>query len=166
MEASELYRPSDRRLLVKLVPTFTGRECHVVSVTDPYGLNLGFLDRRFFLSSSSSVLVTRLSAPRSRLTTSQKMWWRRKSNPDLWIYSQELWPLDHRGGLILPEMLVPPNFDCISVTYYSTTFGPVSWRNNLSNSEKALWMLLTFTCPLSGLLLRLHSNANGGEGDA
>jgi hypothetical protein len=23
---------------------------------------------------------------------------RRKSNPDLWVYSQELWPFDHRGG--------------------------------------------------------------------
>jgi hypothetical protein len=28
----------------KLVPTFAGRGCHVVSVTDPYGRNLGFLD--------------------------------------------------------------------------------------------------------------------------
>jgi hypothetical protein len=32
---SELYRPSDRRLLAKLVPTFADRGCHVVSVTDP-----------------------------------------------------------------------------------------------------------------------------------
>jgi hypothetical protein len=37
--ASELYRPSDRRLLV---PTFADRVCHVVSVTDPYGRILGF----------------------------------------------------------------------------------------------------------------------------
>jgi hypothetical protein len=28
----------------KLVPTFTDRACHIVSVTDPYGLILGFLD--------------------------------------------------------------------------------------------------------------------------
>jgi hypothetical protein len=33
--ASELYRPSDRRLSEKLVPAFTDRGCHVVSVTDP-----------------------------------------------------------------------------------------------------------------------------------
>jgi hypothetical protein len=47
--ASELYRPSDRRLLAKLVPTFTDRACHVVSVTDPYGRILVFLDRsRYF----------------------------------------------------------------------------------------------------------------------
>jgi hypothetical protein len=32
--ASELHRKSDRRLSAKLVPTFAGGECHVVSVTD------------------------------------------------------------------------------------------------------------------------------------
>jgi hypothetical protein len=42
--ASELYRPSDRRLLAKLVPSFADRGCHVVNVTDPYGRILGFLD--------------------------------------------------------------------------------------------------------------------------
>jgi hypothetical protein len=43
--ASELYRPNDRRLSAKLVPIFADRGCHVVSVTDPYGRILGFLDR-------------------------------------------------------------------------------------------------------------------------
>jgi hypothetical protein len=44
--ASELYRPSDRLLSEKLVPTlFAEGRCHVVSVTNPYGCNLGFLDR-------------------------------------------------------------------------------------------------------------------------
>jgi hypothetical protein len=43
--ASELYRPSDRRLLKKLVPSFVDRGCHVVSVTDLYGCILCFLDR-------------------------------------------------------------------------------------------------------------------------
>jgi hypothetical protein len=33
------------RLSAKLVPTFADRGCHMVSVTDPYGRNLGFLDR-------------------------------------------------------------------------------------------------------------------------
>jgi hypothetical protein len=42
---SAIYRPSDRLLSAKLVPTFAHRGCHVVSVTDPYGRNLGFLDR-------------------------------------------------------------------------------------------------------------------------
>jgi hypothetical protein len=47
--ASKLHRPSDRRLLAKWLPTFADRGCHMVSVTDPYGPILGFLDRcRYF----------------------------------------------------------------------------------------------------------------------
>jgi hypothetical protein len=44
--ASELYRPSDRRLSAKLVPIFADRGCHVVGVKDPYGRILGFLDHK------------------------------------------------------------------------------------------------------------------------
>jgi hypothetical protein len=39
-----LYRPSDRRLSAKLVPTFADRGCHVFGVTYPYGRILAFLD--------------------------------------------------------------------------------------------------------------------------
>jgi hypothetical protein len=46
---SEVYRPSDRRLSSKLVPTFEDRECHVVSVSDHYGRILGFLDRSRYI---------------------------------------------------------------------------------------------------------------------
>jgi hypothetical protein len=47
--ASELYRQSDRLFSATLVLTFTDRRCHVVSVIDPYGRILGFLDRsRYF----------------------------------------------------------------------------------------------------------------------
>jgi hypothetical protein len=46
--ASELYRPSDRRLSAKLVSTSAVRGCHVVSVTDSYGRILGYLDRPYF----------------------------------------------------------------------------------------------------------------------
>jgi hypothetical protein len=42
--ASELYRPSDRRLSAKRLPTFADKGCHVVSVTDPYGRIHGSLD--------------------------------------------------------------------------------------------------------------------------
>jgi hypothetical protein len=40
----------DRRLSAKLVPTFVGRRCRVVSATDPHIRILGFLDlsRYFF----------------------------------------------------------------------------------------------------------------------
>jgi hypothetical protein len=52
--ASELYRPIDRRLSANLVPTSADIECDIVSVTDPYGSILGFLDRsRYFFPSSS-----------------------------------------------------------------------------------------------------------------
>jgi hypothetical protein len=47
--ASELYRPSDRRLSAKLVPTSADRGCNVISVTDPYGRFLGFLDPRRYV---------------------------------------------------------------------------------------------------------------------
>jgi hypothetical protein len=80
--ASKLYRPSDRRLSAKLLPTCADKGCHVVSVTDPYGRILDFLDRSryFFLSSSSSIVLKRLSGPRSTPTTCfpffspQKIW--------------------------------------------------------------------------------------------
>jgi hypothetical protein len=42
---SELYRPSARRLSVKLLPPFADRGYRVVSSTDPYSRILGFLDR-------------------------------------------------------------------------------------------------------------------------
>jgi hypothetical protein len=48
--AREVYRPSENRLSVKLLPTFADRECHLVSVTDPYGRILCFLDRSRYFS--------------------------------------------------------------------------------------------------------------------
>jgi hypothetical protein len=45
LSASELCRPSDRRLSAKLMRTFTNGKCYVVSTTDPYCRILGFLDR-------------------------------------------------------------------------------------------------------------------------
>jgi hypothetical protein len=51
---------SDRLLLVKLVPTFAYRGCHMVSVTDPYGNILGFLDRsRYFFFQVAPQLYSR-----------------------------------------------------------------------------------------------------------
>jgi CBS-domain-containing membrane protein len=69
-------RPSDRRLSVKLVLTFADRGSHMVNVTDPYGRILGFSRQEplLFLSSSSTVVLMRLSGPRFRPNTSQKIW--------------------------------------------------------------------------------------------
>jgi hypothetical protein len=74
--ANELYRPNDSRLSAKLLPTFADRGCHVVSVTNPYGRILGVLyrSRYFFLPSTSSIVLTRLSGARSRPTTSENIW--------------------------------------------------------------------------------------------
>jgi hypothetical protein len=48
--ASKLYWPSDCCLLANSVPTFVDTGCHMVSVMDPYGRILGFLDQsRYFL---------------------------------------------------------------------------------------------------------------------
>jgi hypothetical protein len=56
--ASEPYRQSDLRLLAKLVPTPADTGCHVVSMMDPYGRILDFLDRtrrsiRIFIPNSA-----------------------------------------------------------------------------------------------------------------
>jgi hypothetical protein len=40
-----MYIASNRRLSAKIVPTFVGGVCLVVSVTDPYGRILGYVDR-------------------------------------------------------------------------------------------------------------------------
>jgi hypothetical protein len=56
--ASELYWPIGSSLSAKLVPIFAGAGATWL----------------LFLSSSSSIALTRLSGPRSRPTTSQKIW--------------------------------------------------------------------------------------------
>jgi hypothetical protein len=59
--ASELYRSRDRRLTTKLVPTYADRGCRVVRATDPYGRNLGFIDRSsYFLFQVASHLYSRV----------------------------------------------------------------------------------------------------------
>jgi hypothetical protein len=56
----QLYRPSDRRLSKKLVPTFADRGCRVVSATDLHGRILGFLDRsRYYFFQVAPQLYSR-----------------------------------------------------------------------------------------------------------
>jgi hypothetical protein len=45
--ASELYRPSDRRLSVKLVPNYADRGCHAVSATEIEIFSPADMQRRF-----------------------------------------------------------------------------------------------------------------------
>jgi hypothetical protein len=72
---------------MKLVPTFVDRRCRMISGTDPLR-PYSRPDPLLFL-------------PTSRSTNSKKIWQRwEESNPGFWICSQELWPLDYRGGLV------------------------------------------------------------------
>jgi hypothetical protein len=70
------FNKSHKKTKAKLVLTFVDRE---VSRSQrrgiPYGRNLGFLDLEllFFLP-CNSIVLTKLSGPRSRLTASQKIW--------------------------------------------------------------------------------------------
>jgi hypothetical protein len=85
-------------------PPLVGSLCQLLriesaSATDPHGRIYGFRPEPLvFLPSSSSVILTRLSGPRSRPTTSQKIWYPRESNSDHCTCSHELWLVDHRGG--------------------------------------------------------------------
>jgi hypothetical protein len=98
--ASKLYRLSDRRLSAKLLPTFEVWGCHVVSTTDPYGRILGFLDQsRYFFFQVAPQLYSRGWAdlvPDPLLLRKSGSAGNRTLG--LWIGSQELCPLDHRGG--------------------------------------------------------------------
>jgi hypothetical protein len=73
--ARELYRPSDRRLSAKLVPTFADRESHVVSVTVPYGRVLSFLDlRRYFFFQVDNVYSVQIKYLRKKFFRSRSSW--------------------------------------------------------------------------------------------
>jgi hypothetical protein len=74
--ASELYRPSNRRLSAKLVLTFADRGVSYsqrggsLRPESPFSRPEPLL----FLPSSSSIVLTRPSGPRSSFTTSLKIW--------------------------------------------------------------------------------------------
>jgi hypothetical protein len=56
---NEIYRPSDRRLSAKLLPTFADRACRMVSATDLHCHILDFLDRsRYFIFQVASELYS------------------------------------------------------------------------------------------------------------
>jgi hypothetical protein len=94
--ASELYRPSDCRLSANLVSTVC-----VVSATDPFGRNLGFLDwsRYFYFRVVLNCTHEAEWKPFQTHYFSEKRV-ALELNLDLWICSQELLPLDYRGGLL------------------------------------------------------------------
>jgi hypothetical protein len=72
---SELYRQSDRRLSPKLMPTFEEMLPHDQrdGSLRPHS-RFSRPEPLLFLSSSSFIILTSLSGPRSRPTTFQKIW--------------------------------------------------------------------------------------------
>jgi hypothetical protein len=76
LSASELYRERDRRLSVELMPTFedggVSRGQRGGSI-QPYS-RFSRPEQILSLPSSSSIVLTRLSGPRSRPITSRKIW--------------------------------------------------------------------------------------------
>jgi hypothetical protein len=81
--------PTEGLPLVDEVPTFADKGCRMLSFLD--------WSHYIFLSSISSIVLTRLDGPDSRSTTSENLLGL-ESKPNLRICSQEPWPLDHRGG--------------------------------------------------------------------
>jgi hypothetical protein len=96
--------PTERPPLVgEVVRTFADRGCCVVSATDPPVVSLGFLDRnRYYFFQVAPQLSSRgwvdpVPDPLLLRTSGSAG----NQTQDLWICSQKLWPLDHRGGLLL-----------------------------------------------------------------
>jgi hypothetical protein len=122
-------RPSDRSLSAKLVPTFADIGCHVVSVTDPYGHIFGFLDRsRYSFFQVAPHLYSRGwvdPVPDPLLLRKSDSAGNRARN--LWICSQELWSLDHRGGST--NLIYSPYFKlCAYLNFLNIGIHQTSWN--------------------------------------
>jgi hypothetical protein len=100
--ASELYRPSDRSLSTKLVPTLADRGCCLVSTVVHYGRVFGFLDwsRYFFFQVAPQLYSRGWVDPDPDPLLLRKSGSAENRTKSHWIYGQEFWPLDHRGGLL------------------------------------------------------------------
>jgi hypothetical protein len=92
--------PTERPQLVGEVSAkFVDRGFHVVSAMDPYGRILQFLDQsHYFIFQAAPQLYSRgwvdLIPDPLLLSKSECP----ELNLDLWMCSQELWPLDHRAS--------------------------------------------------------------------
>jgi hypothetical protein len=88
------------KIMLNLVSTFADRGRRMVSSTDPYGRILGFLDRsRYFFFQVAHQLYSRgWVDPVPDPLLLRKSGSAENRTRDLWICSQKLWPLDHRGG--------------------------------------------------------------------
>jgi hypothetical protein len=78
--------PTERPPLVSEVSAILcgWRGCRVVSVADPYGRNLGFIDRSHYVSFHEAEYTP------FQTHYCSEMWWHWESIPDLLFCSQEL----------------------------------------------------------------------------
>jgi hypothetical protein len=104
--ASEICRLSERRLSAKLVPNFVDRGCHVVRAMNPHGSILKFLyqSRYCFFQVAPRLYSQGWIYPVPDPVLLRKSASARNRTQDLWLCSQELWPLDHRWGPIWYEI--------------------------------------------------------------
>jgi hypothetical protein len=101
--------PTERPPLVgEVVPTFADRECCEVSATDHPVVSLGFLDRsRYYFFQVAPQLSSRgLVNPVPDPLLLRKSGSAGNRTQDLWICSQKLWPLDHRGGHNVSDTII------------------------------------------------------------
>jgi hypothetical protein len=143
--ARELHQPSDRRLSAKLVSIFADRgesRGQRNGSSRPYS-RFSRPEPLCFLPSSSSIVLSWLSGPRSRTTIPQKIRERR----DLWNCSQKLWPLDHRRDpkkTIWIRKTKSLNFvgvtrKCRENTDRISEFWPLQWRFLCSVALRVSW---------------------------
>jgi hypothetical protein len=108
-------------MLAKLVPTFAGRGCRGVSATNPHGHILGFLDRsRYYFFQVSPQLHSRSwvdPIPDPLLLRNAGSAGNRTR--DLWICSQEFWPLDHRDDYHI-KILKPSQNSLTNMSVWSS----------------------------------------------
>jgi hypothetical protein len=141
--ASELYRPSGRRLSSKLVSTFADRGCRVVSAIDTHGRILS----RYFSIQVAPQLSSRDwvdPVPDPLLLTKSGSAGNRTR--DLWICSQELWPLDHRGGVQLITTKINTVFALTAgrIPLYQLS-NPRRWSRDLRTDIPRLLLLVIFS---------------------
>jgi hypothetical protein len=130
--ASELYRPSDRSLSAKWLPTFVDKGCHVVSVTDPYGRILGFLDRSRYFFHVAPQLYSRgwvdpVPDPLLFFSISAENRTRASGSAELEYLSKKTIPVTGRGGLLGYEMLRIPHCLDNRLTDGSKVVSPTHW---------------------------------------
>jgi hypothetical protein len=135
--------PAERPPLVGEVSAkFADRGCHVVSLTDPYGRILGFIDlSRYFFFQVAPQMWGVDPVPDPLLRKSGSAGNRTR------ICRRELWPLDHRGGLVRVRVTlqltvsqsvshgVEPNLGLL--TRDRITFFYITYINSVRTSQEA-----------------------------